>query len=490
MAQPGMARCFQSATERLAVSPAFDNHQESELFVRFVISTKLFNHIDPTVRNAPNNLCRKSEVNGKESYLTALFIPEYAVVTHATRVCSPCEYDLVEGMFISVHNDVPKHDWLFEGENKGIGHNFSALKNLDNHLAAGKAHGDVDKDIPSTPGCYILAPGDVRPETGYTPFTYALKNNPSAAVLGKMPGSWCAKVDKIEAPPSMEGDSKESLPTSTHDHSDQTHRRTVFKDCCSDLYSLMDYAAYALAMVQVIQALDHLRLAGYVHQNISPGNYLYTKDSSDVIQIKISDLEYACLYSTESPHTAPIPGPPGFVAVESQCLRHIFTPWSAAPPPEPFIYRGGKSTFCGPTVIKTVVVPKWFRFNFLHDMESALWLFWLFCWFLLYRLPSSLLGNVSHAQCERLAKISRELFGTSLDPPAMRRPFIGGFEANCLYPEAYELLQSCYEQDVQHGLTVLHGLIAFQSILRSYKEVESSTPIPTAKSFMWAPKEF
>ncbi len=78
-------------------------------------------------------------------------------------------------------------------------------------------------------------------------------------------------------------------------------------------------------------------------------------------------------------------------------------------------------------------------------MESALW---LFCWFLLYRLPSSLLGKVLHAQCESLAKISRKLFGTSLDPPAMRRPFIGGFEANCSYPEAYKLLQLCYKQDV------------------------------------------
>ncbi len=152
--------------------------------MRFVISTKLFNHIDPTVRNAPNNLCRKSEVNGKESYLTASFIAESAVVTCATRVCSPCEYDLVEGMFIGVHSDVSKHDWLFEGENKGIGNNFSALENLDNHLAAGKDHGDVNKDVPSTPGSslvedarpcsmdiiqdvvVILAPGDVRPETG------------------------------------------------------------------------------------------------------------------------------------------------------------------------------------------------------------------------------------------------------------------------------------------------------------------------------------
>ncbi len=105
----------------------------------------------------------------------------------------------------------------------------------------------------------------------------------------------------------------------------RTNRRIVFRDCCSNLYSLMDYAKvcfsngsrYSRYVVSnqilylflsiLLLALNHLRLADYVHQNISPGNCLYTKDLSDVIQIKILNLEYARLYSMESPHMAPIP---------------------------------------------------------------------------------------------------------------------------------------------------------------------------------------
>ncbi len=141
---------------------------------------------DPTVSNAENNLRYKSEVNGKP-YLTTSFTAESAIVTRATRVLSPFEYHLVEGRSIGLHSDVPKHDWLLEGEKKTIGDNSSALKNLDDHFAA---------------------------------------------------------------------NSKKSLPTPTHDHPNRTYHRTVFKDCCSTLYSLMDYAEYALAMVQVIQGMS------------------------------------------------------------------------------------------------------------------------------------------------------------------------------------------------------------------------------------------
>ncbi|KAF9038904.1 hypothetical protein BDZ89DRAFT_1110210 [Hymenopellis radicata] len=494
-------RFWYFSRSHIAVSPAFDYHQEPELFVRFVIFMTFADRIDlgydPTViriRDADNNIRYQFEVNGK-FYLTESFIAESGandIVTRATRVWSVREYDPVTGMFIGLDSVVLKDVWLFsdsEGEKKIFDDIFSALKNLDDQLAAGKDHRELGMDdvaVTFTRGNVQYCDAAPAPETGYTPFTYAPEKKSRAAVLGKVPGSLRAEVGKNEAPPVVE-ESKESPPTPIHDHPERTHRRIVFRDRCSTLYSLVDYADYALAMVQVIQALNFLRLAGYVHRDISPGNCLYIRDSSEVIQIKISDLEYARPYSRESSHTVPITGTPGFMAVESQCLRHLFIPESIAPPPEQFIYRGGKSTFCGPAITETEEVPDWFRFNFLHDIESALW---LFCWFLFNRLPSSLLGNVSRAQCESIAKVARKLFGTSLDPPAMRRSFIGGFEASCTYPEVHKLLKSYYQQDTQHGLTILNGLIAFKSIIRFYKEVESATPIRTAQSFMWAPKEF
>ncbi|KAF8912500.1 hypothetical protein CPB85DRAFT_590928 [Mucidula mucida] len=514
-------RFWHFSRSHIAVSPAFDYHQEPELFVRFAIFMTFADRIDlgydPTVtriRDANNKIQYQFEVDGK-FYLTESFIAESAandIVTRATRVWSVREYDPIKGTFIGLNSVVLKDVWLFsdsEGEKTISDDIFSALKNLDDQLAAGKDYRELGMDVPPAPGSSLVEEarpyfmdimqdvavtfkrGDVEycdvasaPETGYRPFTYAPEKKAPAAVFGKVPGSLRAGLGNNELPPVVE-EPKESPPP-IHDHPERTHRRIVFRDRCNTLYSLVDYADYALAMVQVIQALNYLRLAGYVHRDISPGNCLYIKDSSDVIQIKISDLEYARPYTAETSHTVPITGTPGFMAVESQLLRHLCTPGRTAPARQPFIYRGGKSTSCGPAKIETAADPEWFRFNFLHDIESALW---LFCWFLFNRLPSSLLGKISRADFESIAKVARKLFGTSLDPPATRRAFViaGGGSS---YPEVYNLLQSYYGQDTQHGPTILDGLTAFQSIVEFYREVESSTPIRTAKSFMWGPKEF
>ncbi len=53
--------------------------------------------------------------------------------------------------------------------------------------------------------------------------------------------------------------------------------------------------------------LNYLRLAGYVHRDISPGNCLVFKDpSSGEFQLKISDLEYARVYGADSSNVVPL----------------------------------------------------------------------------------------------------------------------------------------------------------------------------------------
>ncbi len=53
--------------------------------------------------------------------------------------------------------------------------------------------------------------------------------------------------------------------------------------------------------------LNYLRLAGYVHRDISPGNCLVFKDpSSGKLQLKISDLEYARVYGADSSNVVPL----------------------------------------------------------------------------------------------------------------------------------------------------------------------------------------
>ncbi|KAF8907177.1 hypothetical protein CPB85DRAFT_844531 [Mucidula mucida] len=61
-----------------------------------------------------------------------------------------------------------------------------------------------------------------------------------------------------------------------------------------------------------------MRLAGFVHRDISPGNCLIYKG-----QTKISDLEYARTYAAPGIGAAPLTGTPGFMAVEYQ-VKIIF----------------------------------------------------------------------------------------------------------------------------------------------------------------------
>lgn len=113
-----------------------------------------------------------------------------------------------------------------------------------------------------------------------------------------------------------------------------------------------------------------MRLAGFVHGDISAGNCLWHKTSG---QGKISNLEYARLYDQLSPHNVRTvsclsicmssthsyqQGTPQFMSVESQvqAFKLMGTHWIKLP----FIY------------------------NFYHDVESLLW---IFIWFLFNRIP-------------------------------------------------------------------------------------------------------
>lgn len=48
-----------------------------------------------------------------------------------------------------------------------------------------------------------------------------------------------------------------------------------------------------------------MRLAGFVHRDISPGNCMLYRNNG-TIQIKISDLEYSRLYEDRSHQPSPI----------------------------------------------------------------------------------------------------------------------------------------------------------------------------------------
>ncbi|KAF8909106.1 hypothetical protein CPB85DRAFT_1308462 [Mucidula mucida] len=130
------------------------------------------------------------------------------------------------------------------------------------------------------------------------------------------------------------------------------------------LYDIRDYADFTFALTQLVQGLERVHLAGFVHRAISPGNCLLYKD-----QTKISDLESACPY-----HAAPSPGhhavpftgtPPVFMAVEYQVGQHLFEPLL------PFNFKGRTHPGMPEPPAKKNKAP-WFRFIFLHDLKSVL----------------------------------------------------------------------------------------------------------------------
>ncbi|KAL1675740.1 hypothetical protein EV122DRAFT_292417 [Schizophyllum commune] len=145
------------------------------------------------------------------------------------------------------------------------------------------------------------------------------------------------------------------------------HCRTVYAQYCVDLGSISSPALYFFAMSQVVKILKYLKRAGHVHRDVSPGNFLLHHKSGTVPEkiiaeldqwtTIISDLEYARLYRDRGANEI-LCGTPGFIAVEVQDQRHIFTTahydsdWRKPPP----------------------AICNFFSFNYYHDLEGALWL--------------------------------------------------------------------------------------------------------------------
>ncbi|KAI5897567.1 uncharacterized protein SCHCODRAFT_02527869 [Schizophyllum commune H4-8] len=135
--------------------------------------------------------------------------------------------------------------------------------------------------------------------------------------------------------------------------------RTVYEEHCQALWYVDDPAVFFFALAQVMYVLNNLRRAGYVYRDVSSGNILVqtlasATDSaalSDCYITKVSDLEYAKAYdqlTLEEPRL----GTCLFMAVEVQAQAHLF---------------------CDPDDMD-LVANGYFHHNFLHDVESVIWM--------------------------------------------------------------------------------------------------------------------
>ncbi|EIW79661.1 hypothetical protein CONPUDRAFT_106308, partial [Coniophora puteana RWD-64-598 SS2] len=179
------------------------------------------------------------------------------------------------------------------------------------------------------------------------------------------------------------------------------HVRTVFTQVCQSMYELDDWETFLRCMKDVTQALYYMRLAGWVHRDISGGNILWDPVAS---QARLSDLEYARPYEEVGEAHDSRPGTLAFMAVEYQERRYIFNPIANRRKPMDVV------KFQQPRNI-----PRPFAYNFYHDLES---LMWLYIWFMIYHppvhcVPESKLD--SGASAEALLAVGDEYFSCGID---------------------------------------------------------------------------
>ncbi|KAF8891895.1 hypothetical protein CPB85DRAFT_1331961, partial [Mucidula mucida] len=153
-----------------------------------------------------------------------------------------------------------------------------------------------------------------EPPAGYLEFFYTEEED-KFAMEAALEGTQRGDVDGNT--PTLKRADGEAYP-----HKKRTHRRIVFAELCHTLYRVSTYAAFTKGLAQLVYGLEYMRLAGFVHRDISPGNCLIFEG-----QTKISDLEYTRPYAAPGHGAAPLPyGTPGFMAVEYQMQKHEFKP--------------------------------------------------------------------------------------------------------------------------------------------------------------------
>ncbi|KAL1749038.1 hypothetical protein HDZ31DRAFT_59632 [Schizophyllum fasciatum] len=164
-----------------------------------------------------------------------------------------------------------------------------------------------------------------------------------------------------------------------------SHRRTVHKHFCVDVYQIGDPAEFFFVLSQCIAILKRFRGAGYLHRDISPGNFLVhyliprhlpppEGDFSKKFVVKIADLEHAKPYMKIS-RRDPTTGTAYYAAVEVQGREHLFNV---------------TTDYFAPSLGAL-----FFAANFYHDVESVLW---MAIDYVVHRIPFATVKTVTAAE--------------------------------------------------------------------------------------------
>ncbi|KAF8885924.1 hypothetical protein CPB85DRAFT_1442024 [Mucidula mucida] len=430
-AEDNMMRFWYFSRSHIAVSAEFDYHKNPRDFIRFIIFM-LFAPLerlgyDPRVRNENKRVQYRFTGGDKKSQIVRS-VGEAIALDSMTRATR---------LWAVQELDV-KDQPLGETELlKGVWLSFEAESEEDTQHAFTK---DAECPLTSVADAAMADKASQLPPTG---------------------------------PPNRE------LP---YPHITRTNRRIIFAEQCQTLHTVDNYGDFALGLAQLVDGLECMRLAGLVHRGISPGNCLvYMKDSER--HIKISDLEYARRYDSQNQSILPFAGTPGFMAVEYQAMEHYFPPDLAA--------KTGKSwKDVHTTAHKPQGKKSWFQFNFLHDLESVLW---ILLSHLLTTVPNCLRADAPDVVEKHGAVLVLydELFDGSLKGSMQRHNFVRDItKANMpAFTEAQEVLIAFYEE--ANALPLCNIMSAFVYLVSScYQVVENTVPCVDQATPYWDPAHF
>ncbi|KAI4522853.1 hypothetical protein K525DRAFT_197847 [Schizophyllum commune Loenen D] len=216
------------------------------------------------------------------------------------------------------------------------------------------------------------------PPKAAKPFRFELDDNPARAKPAK---SQIKESEEVRTPAALQGNIPgapkiDAVPLlQLHG---KKHCRTVYKQLCMDLYKVNDPAVFFHALAEVMQILHYFKLIGYVHRDVSPGNFLLhhisgalpdlpqqiTRDVLKEWVTIVSDLEYARPYTGSLGHD-PLTGTVYYTAIEVQGGRHRFVDAADTDLDEEPTAQA-QDTKSDPTSN--------FAFTFYHDIESAVWM--------------------------------------------------------------------------------------------------------------------
>ncbi|EIW81087.1 hypothetical protein CONPUDRAFT_165309 [Coniophora puteana RWD-64-598 SS2] len=240
------------------------------------------------------------------------------------------------------------------------------------------------------------------------------------------------------------------------------HVRTIHKEVCQSIYELPDWHTLIRCLIDIIEGLNLLRLAGWVHRDISGGNCLWHMDGE---RGKIADLEYAMPYDRSGEHVDELmTGTPEFMAAEYQD-REYFHNVEVADQSE------------------LEEVP--FTFNFYHDLEP---IFWIYAWSLFYRPPSQCFVDIGIPMpvIEQLKRSAKKWFDCSIGGNNSRLVTIQGARRAGMTSS----LRGVYTPETSCSV-LLGGLEVVKPLSTAYRDLEG-TPLQliTDQHTRWRPAQF